>query len=95
MNNSNAIAASITLTPEEITIVRNEIQRLREENARLGVKEVRYNAYMAAETASMRKRYMPSRRSHRLSDALIVPWAMFWLVVYYIYDRLSAINRSA
>jgi len=88
------LTKTITLTTEEVAMVREEIQRLRDENARMGVKEPRDKAFWAKETNDMRQRYKRQKRSSKISQALLVIWALLWYGIDKAYRRLSAINRS-
>ena len=88
------LTRTITMTTEEVALVREELQRLRDENARMGVKEPRDKAFWAKETNDMRQRYKRQKRPSRASEALLVIWALLWYGIDKAYRRLSAINKS-
>lgn len=83
------------LMPWEAALVKDEIEAMRESAARLGVMESRERRHWSHKIDRARERYAQPARKRPVRTALLVGWAMIWMVIFGLYDRLSAINRSA
>lgn len=82
------------LTSQELETVKAELEKTKAENTQLGVRKVRDKKDFAKKMRKLKRKYPPARKTTKVEDAILIGWAMLWLGIYAVYDRLKAINRS-
>lgn len=94
---AGAIADGMTkaLDAECIEVVKREIQEQRVQRSllRVAVNNTKTAQDYACMTAKARGDYEYTRSHGRMYGAILGLWGLLWVVVYGIYDYLSAWNR--
>lgn len=83
-----AEARAKQLSDRELETVRAELETLRRENARLGVRQPRDRAYYRREMARIQRDYGDERQPPKVVQAVELAWALFWYVVSLGFDAL-------
>lgn len=95
---AGAIADGMThaLDAQSVEIVKREIhnQRIQRSLLRVAVNNTKTAQDYACMTAKARCDYEHSRQHGRLYGAVLGLWGLLWVVIFEIYDYLSAWNRE-
>ena len=95
---AGAIADGMTqvLDAQSVEIVKREIRdrRIQRSLLRVAVNNTKTAQDYACMAAKAQWNYEPTRRHGRLYGAILGLWGLLWLVVYSIYDYMSAWNRE-
>lgn len=83
------------LTSDELETVKAELERMKEENARLGVRTVRDRKDFKRKMKRLKSHYPPVRKLTKPEEVLLVGWVLFCLTIQACYKKLAAINREA
>lgn len=87
---------SQALDAQSVEIVKREIheQRIQRSLLRVAVNNTKTAQDYACMTAKARGDYEYTHHHGRLYEAILGMWGLLWLVVYSIYDYMSAWNRE-
>lgn len=102
------LATSIAqpLQSKELAMVQAELEKTQKklerataekqkaENAELGVRRAADNLEYNRKIRRLKRKYPPERKRTKVEDALLVGWAMMWLGIFAVADRLREWNRS-
>lgn len=95
---AGAIADGMTqaLEADSIQVVKREIhdQRVQRSLLRVAVNNTKTAQDYACMTAKARCDYEYNRKHGRLYGAVLGLWGLLWVVIYEVYDYLSAWNRE-
>lgn len=83
------------LTSKELDTLREELAKIKKENAELGVRKVRDQKDFSKKIRKAKRNYTPPRHLTRVEEKLLVGWALLCLSVQEIYRRMSEWNRAA
>ena len=86
-------AVTPTLNDDEMAIVKAELEKMRKENAELGVRKVRDRKDFSRKMRKLRRKGYP-QPSCKAAQYALLAWAFTWLTIKACYEHLAAINRG-
>lgn len=73
---------------DELIALRQEVQELREREAKYGVRKVRDKAYFSGKMLELKEDNVP-RKPGRVGQVMLIAWAMTALVLVELFKRLD------